>query len=361
MPKIDPWSSEVISDYEHLYTEFGLQKFPEEWKKELKHYFFERNIIIAHRDFEKIMSCIKQKKPFINITGIATSGKLHLGHKIDIEFFLFLKSLGARNYFIAADIDAFVSRPDSKIPTLEKAKEIAVDNIAHLLAFGLTEKDIKLQSRMPTRYYEFAFELSKKITRNTFEAVYGHIDLGKISAAILQYADILHPQLKEFEGRMPSITCIGLDQEPHARITRDIAKRLPYNLEVPSFIYFKHQSGLKENSKMSSSDEMSAIFLDDDAETIEKKILNAFTGGRNTAEEQKRLGANIEVCKVCEILRFHFPDTKKLFEILENERKGKTLCGETKKFTIEFLTKMLEEHQKKAEKMKTKAEKIVFG
>lgn len=359
MKKIDPWSSKGFANYEHVFKEFGLSEFPENWRNALKHRLFERNMVIAHRGFEKVMKRIEQKKPFINMTGIASSGRFHLGHKVDIDLFLFFKSLGAHNYFAIADIDGYTSR--QSIKTMEDAKKIAADNLAHALAFGLNEKDVYVQSQRDARYYEFAFELSKKITRNMFEAVYGHVDLGKISAAVLQYADILHPQLKEYSGKMPSVTGIGLDQDPHARLTRDIAKRLPYDLEMPSFIYFKHQSGLMEGSKMSSSKPETAIFLDDSEKDVKKKIQNAFTGGRETIEKQRKLGGRPEICKVCEILRFHYPDTKEVERIMNECRQGKRLCGETKQFTIDFLTKFLKEHQHKVKKNRKKAEKIVYG
>ena len=356
---INPWSGTGIKDYEHVFREFGLKEFPSKWKHSLKHYLFERDIVIAHRGFETVMKRIEEKKPFINMTGIASSGPLHLGHKLDIDLFLFFKSLGAKNYFAIADIDGYASR--EKIKTVKDAKRIAVDNLAHALALGLDERDVYVQSQMGARYFEFAFELSKKITRNMFEAVYGHVDLGKISAAILQYADILHPQLEEYSGKMPSVTGIGLDQDPHARLTRDIAKRLPYALEMPSFIYFRHQSGLMAGSKMSSSHPETAIFLDDSEEEVKKKVSNAFTGGRETVEKQRRLGGKPEACKVYEILRFHYPNTKKVEEIVRECMAGKRLCGETKAFTIEFLTKFLKEHQRKTERKRNKAEKIVYG
>ncbi len=275
--RIDPWGSAEIRDYAHIFKEFGLSAFPEEWRKQLKHRLFERGIIIAHRDFGKIMQRISSKKPFINITGIASSGFLHLGHKADIDLFVFFKQCKARNYFAISDIDAYVSR--EKIADMETAKKFAVDNLANALALGLEPKDVYVQSRKEQRYYTFAFELGKKITQATFDAVYGHVDLGKVSAGLLQYADILHPQLKEYSGKMPSITGIGLDQDPHARLTRDIAQRLSYDIEIPSFIYFRHQSGLKEGTKMSSSDPDTAIFLNDSAEIAAKKSQTHLQGG----------------------------------------------------------------------------------
>ena len=73
-----------------------------------------------------------------------------------------------------------------------------------------------VQSRKEQRYYEFAFELTKKFTFNTLFKIYGNdYSPGKNSANMLQYADMLHPQLREFGGPMPSLTGIGVDQDPH--------------------------------------------------------------------------------------------------------------------------------------------------
>jgi len=358
MKAFDPWSSKQI-DNKKVFKEFGLKKFPEAWRKELNHYLFERNIVIGHRDFEKVLNCVREKRPFINMTGIASSGRLHLGHKAIIDLFMFFKNCGARNYFCVADLEGYTSR--AQVENLEQAKELAVNNLAHVLAFGIEESEAYAQSNYKIRYYSFVFEISKKITKNAFEATYGHVDLGKMSAALLQYADILHAQLPEFEGKMPSITPIALDQDPHARITHDVAKRLHYDLELPSFLYISHQSGLLQGTKMSSSNPESAIFLDDMPEDLHVKVSNAFTGGRETAALQRKLGGKPDICKVCELLRFHYPDTREVERIMNECRKGTRLCGETKSFAIEFFTKFLKEHQKKAKDKEKSARRIVYG
>ena len=50
-------------------------------------------------------------------------------------------------HFAVSDIDAFLSRPDEKIPDLKTAKKWAVQNTQDLLALGLEEDDIYVQSR----------------------------------------------------------------------------------------------------------------------------------------------------------------------------------------------------------------------
>lgn len=351
---IDPWGSLDIKDYSKMFKEFGLEKFSDKYK--LDYHLFRRNLIIAHRDFSKVYERIKKRKPFIQMTGIASSGKLHLGHKVDIDLFVFFKRF-SKSYFAVSDIDAYVSR--EKIKSLNEAKDYAVSNVADLLALGLSKKDIYVQSRKERRYYEFTFEISKKITRKTFEAIYGHLDLGKVSANLLQYADILHPQLKEYEGRIPSLTSIGLDQDPHAKAVRDIARRM--NMELPSFLYFLHQSGLQKGKKMSSSEPDTAIFLDDNEKEIKRKIAKTFTGGRDSLDEQKRLGGRPDICKVFELYKFHHPNDKFVQNIRKRCESGKLLCGDDKKICNEFLIKMLKNHQKKAKKVLKTAVKIVYG
>jgi len=359
LKEIDPWGQLKIKDYEHVFKDFGLKPLPNNLM--LDHYLFERNVIVAHRDFDKVAKRIKAKKPFVNITGIASSGPYHLGHKVDIDLFKFFKKKGAKNYFAVSDLDAFLSRPDNKIPNLQAAKKWAVKNVADCLALGLSKEDVYVQSRKENRYYEFAFELSKKITKNTFEAVYGHVDLGKVGANFLQYADIMHPQLEEFEGSMSSITGIGLDQDPHARLTRDVAKRLPYKIEVPSFIYFKHQSGLQPGAKMSASHPETAIFLDDDLKIVEKKINRAFSGGQPTIDEHRKKGGNLEIDLVYEMLKFHYPKTRELEKIGKEFSSGSLLASEMKQLAIGFFIPFLKEHQKKAKSNLKIAQKIVYG
>src|SRR5580693_4515788 len=139
----DTENSEVV---QRLITQFGLSTFTDSEKKKFDNMLFRRGIIIAHRDFKLIEERIKQNKPFIQMTGVACSGPMHLGHKVDIDLFLYFKSMGARCYFCAADIDGYVSRSDDKVKSLEKAKEIAVDNVADALALGVDEKEIYVQS-----------------------------------------------------------------------------------------------------------------------------------------------------------------------------------------------------------------------
>jgi tryptophanyl-tRNA synthetase len=354
---IDPWASSNIDDYKHVFKEFGLEEFKD--YDLVDHYLFKRKIIIAQRDFNKIKKAIAENKTFLQITGIASSGHFHLGHKLDVDFYNIFNKLGAKSKFVISDIDAYLSREDSKIKDLKKSKEIAYDNILDLLALGVNKEDIYLQSKQDSKYFTLSYEISKKITENMFKATYGHINFGKVGAVFLQLADILHIQLPSVYGKHPTITGIGLEQDPHARLTRDVSRKLNYDLEVPSFFYFKHQSGLKKDQKMSASKPDTAIFLNDSKKDIKRKINKSFSGGKITLAEQKEKGGDPQICKIYEIFKFHHPDNDFLKSTFDNCKKGQLLCGECKKNCIDFLNKFIEDHKNKKKKYKDIAKDII--
>ena len=71
------------------------------------------------------------------------------------------------------------------------------------------------------------------------------------------------------------------------------------------------------------------------------------SGGQQTEEEQRRLGANLAQDVPYEYLKYLLPDDDKLDQIRRDYSGGKMLTGEVKDVLIELLIKMTQEHQKK--------------
>lgn len=117
-----------------------------------------------------------------------------------------------------------------------------------------------------------------------------------------------------FEGKkdIPCLIPCAIDQDPYFRMTRDVAPRV--GLPKPALIHSSFFPALQgAHSKMSASDENSAIFLTDTPKQIQDKITKyAFSGGQATAEEQRKKGANCEVDVTYQYLRFFYPDEEKL-------------------------------------------------
>jgi len=350
---LDPWGGKLFNKYETLYESFGIEPVSETVKELFKNtYLFEREIIIGYRDFNKILQQIEHNRDFVLVTGFASSGEFHFGHKLIIDVYNYFRKYTKRGYFVICDIDAYVSRPDGKIPTLETAKKYAINNIANALALGIKKEDISIQSKQDQGYFTFSHMISKKVTLNTMRAVLGHDDLGKFSACFLQIADILYPQLQD--GVAPSLIPVGVDQEPIIRLTRDVAKKFSkqFNFEIPSSIYLAHLPGLTGyKDKMSKSIEGSAILLTEEEKNLQKIIDNAFTGGRETEEKQRELGGNPHVCPVHSLYKYNHPDSSFVKELNKKCREGKLLCGEDKNILKQYMKEIiLKEHKEKYNK-----------
>ena len=98
-------------------------------------------------------------------------------------------------------------------------------------------------------------------------------------------------------------------------MTRDVAPRLGFH--KPALIHSSFFPALQgPQSKMSSSDPTSSIFLTDTADEIKHKINKyAFSGGRDTKEEHEKYGGNTEIDVSYQYLTFFMEDDQRLAEI----------------------------------------------
>ena len=104
---------------------------------------------------------------------------------------------------------------------------------------------------------------------------------------------------------------------------------------------------------MSASVPESSIFTTDSLKDAKKKITNAFTGGRATVEEQRRLGADPDICSVFAFYDFVFePDDGHLAEVERTCRSGERLCGDCKLELWGKVESFLRKHKEAREKAK---------
>ena len=133
----------------------------------------------------------------------------------------------------------------------------------------------------------------------------------------------------------------AIDQDPYFRMTRDVAAKLNYM--KPAQLYASFFSGLKgKRSKMSSSEPSTCILMTDTPKQIKTKINKyALSGGQQTVEEHKRLGANLDVDIPVEYLMFFLEDDDKFEEIKTKYGKGEMMTGEVKQILIDVLTEFV--------------------
>ena len=364
---VTPWEVKGEVDYNKLITEFGVSRLENLPKQFNDNVLFRRKTIFAHRDFNKILDAIKNKKPFIMMTGLMPTGKFHIGHMILAQQFLFYQNLGAKLYIAVADIESYNTREQ----TLEKSRKIASEQyITNYIALGLKPENCEIyfqsdrhkDSRKSNAYYRLQNLLARHATFNEFKAIYGDISPGKMISALIQASDMLHMQLEEFEGPVPTFIPVGVDQDPNIRLARDISKRIKeVKLQQISSTYHKFIPGLG-GGKMSASEPTSYIALTDDAKTVKKKINKyAFSGGQTTIEEHRKKGGNPDSDISFQYLKAFFePDDKKLKKIYDDYKSGALLSGELKQILIDKLNTFLSAHQKKREKAKDKLDDYIL-
>ena len=354
---IDPYGSELVEDYEKIIKDFGLEHFNVNLFPESNR-IMRRGVVFSGRDLKIISKCIKEKKPFYVLSGIMpTNDRIHFGNKMVVENIAYFQNHGAKAYILVADLESAAARGVS----LEEAKKRALDfHIPAYIALGLDPKKTIFYFQSENKdVIHLAYEFSKKITLNEFKAIYGSADPGRIFSAVTQVGDILYPQLKE---RMPGIIPVGVDQDPHIRLTRDIVNRTKEKkFFLPSSIYHKYTPSLDGNLKMSKSKPESCIELPEDPKKVCKKLMRAKTGGRDTVEEQRKKGGEPEKCMIFELYKQHLiEDDKELQKIYDDCKSGKLICGEDKQNACKKMTEFMNKLEKNINSAKKNINKLNF-
>jgi tryptophanyl-tRNA synthetase len=108
-------------------------------------------------------------------------------------------------------------------------------------------------------------------------------------------------------------------------LTRGSAERLGY--KKPALLHSKFLPALQgAGTKMSASNENSAIFMTDDAKKIAKKIKShAFSGGGATQEDHKKYGGNPDVDIAYQYLTYFEEDDARMAALAEVRLPSSTL------------------------------------
>ena len=353
---VTPWRVSGKIDYEKLIKRFGTQPIDEELLERIKrhtgglHTQLRRGLFFSHRDLDWILDKYEEGEKFVLYTGRGPSGPVHLGHLVPWIFTKHLQdAFDAKLYFQMTDDEKYLVNPEL---TLEDTARFTYENSLDLIACGFEPgktviirdvEDIDL-------LYKLAVRIAKHVNFTTVRAIFGFEDssnIGIIFFPAIQAVPCFIPS-EEAGGNVPCLIPAAIDQDPYWRMTRDIASKLGYY--KPAQMHCKFLPGLGKGGKMSASLPETCIFTTDTPEDVERKVWNAFTGGRPTVKEQKELGGDPIVCTVYAYFYYLFEEDAE--EIAELERRchsGGILCGECKERLSERIKRFLEEHQRRRE------------
>ena len=349
---VTPWHVEGDIDYDKLIKQFGTQKISNEILTKLQkitgedHFMLRRGIFFSHRDLNLILNNYEKGNEFFLYTGRGPSGHTHIGHLVPWVFAKWLQDkFNVNMYFQLTDDEKFFSKQNL---SLEQTSNFALENALDFIALGFNPKKTKIiiDTKNIKTLYPIAAEVAKKINFSNTKAVFGftnETNLGMIFYTSLQSAPC-------FIEDKPVLIPLGVDQDPHFRITRDVAQKinkvkpaLIHNIMIPSL--------LGPGGKMSASDEKSTIYTTDSPEQVKKKINKyAFSGGQPDIDEHRKVGGEPDIDVSYQYLRIFFePDDVKLKKIYDDYKSGKMLTGELKAILIEKINNFLSLHQEKRE------------
>ncbi|MFB6203820.1 MAG: tryptophan--tRNA ligase [Candidatus Nanohaloarchaea archaeon] len=359
MPEIDPWGDVEVGNYRKKMQKFGIDPIGEIEDRMPDSLLVRRGIIFGHRGMEDFLDARDEGEDIAMMTGIMPSGIFHFGHKSVVDQILMYQEMGAEVTVAAADIEAYATRDIS----LEESRELVVEQyLKNYVALGmdLEKTDFYFQSNGGNDYHLRSKQFARHLTQNEVEATYGSADPGKIASSLTQYADILRPQFPERGGPKPTVVPVGVDQDPHIRLTREVASKYQeIDFVKPASTYNKFMRGL-QGGKMSSSDPKSYIALTDDIEDAKEKIDQAKTGGQDSLEEHREKGADISEDMVFELLAFHLIENDdELERIREEYSSGEMLSGELKQIAKERLEEFLVEHRERREQAGPEVEQFL--
>jgi tryptophanyl-tRNA synthetase len=361
-PTIDPWGTIKTIDYSKLTAEFGIEpitnisdRFP------LNHRLLRRGVWFGHRDLGRILDAASRGQEYAVMSGIKPTGVYHLGTKTTAEAMVYFQALSqkSRVFYCIADVEAYC---DNGI-RFSESSELAVSNVADILALGLDpERAYVYKQSEEIRVMNLASIFSSRVTNSMIKAIYGEKPFGLYFSALVQAGDILLPELASFGGPKPVVVPVGIDQDPHLRLTRDLAFRYRHDFGFiePSAVFHKLVHSLNGSEKMSKRDPMSVLTLNETPKQVRIKIMNAVTGGRATAEEQRRLGGEPDKCVVYEYYRDHFLESDSELKVVRDEcTGGKRLCGQCKAQLADLVVEAIEAHEQRREAFTDLAKKLI--
>lgn len=212
------------------------------------------------------------------LSGIRATGRLHLGNYLGaVKGMLELQDNPEyETLYMVADVH-MITTPYNVEELRKNRREVILD----YLAAGLDpEKSVIFQQSEIPQHLELAFYFSSIVTIAKMQHLPTFKDKVKqypehATLALLNYPALMAADILVYKA---SLVPVGIDQEPHLEVAREIARRFnqDYGTDFPEPKRFatsgEYVPSLTGEGKMSKSVEGSYINLTDDLETIKSKI-----------------------------------------------------------------------------------------
>ncbi len=284
------------------------------------------------------------------LTGMRPTGPLHLGHYVGaLENWLELQ-YEYDCYFLIADYQALGDHIDD----IERIRRSVLDVAVDWLSVGLDPErsPFVVQGYVPehaelTMYFSMLTPKSwldrnptLKAEMQQLEEAHDTITMGFFNYPLSQVADILLPKA--------DLVPVGEDQLPHIELTREVARKFN-RLYGPVFPEPQAKVGrvprllgLDGQAKMSKSLD-NAIYLSDDAKTVQKKVRRMVTD--ITGQHPRLQATDPGIVANNPVFLYHDvfnPDTAEVADLKDRYEQGKVSDGEVKDQLVAALNAFLD-------------------
>ncbi|KAF0446572.1 tryptophan--tRNA ligase [Pediococcus acidilactici] len=264
------------------------------------------------------------------LTGDRPTGKLHIGHYVgSLKNRVQLQNTGDYDTFIMiADMQALTDNARDPEKIRNSLIQVALDYLA--VGIDPAKSTIFVQSQIPalselTQHYMNLVSVSRLERNPTVKTEIKQKAFGQsIPAGFLTYPVSQAADITAFKA---DTVPVGDDQEPMLEQTREIVRSFNNiygkNVLVEPEGYFPPKGmgripGLDGNAKMSKSLN-NAIYLADDADTIQKKVISMYTDPQHIRVEDP---GHIEGNTVFTYLDIFDPDKEKVQELKDHYQAG---------------------------------------
>ena len=357
-------------DYDKLVRDFGANLISKELLERFHrvtghkpHRFMRRGIVFSHRELNLILDRHEKGQPFFMYTGRGpSSDSMHVGHTVPFEFTKWLQDVFDVPLVIMMSDDEKLMH--SQKIDVQDSRKFTRANVKDIIAVGFDPKKTFIFSNLDFvggAFYENICRMAKRITINSMRGTFGFNDSNNVgeyffcatqsaSAFATSFPHIFGSDKKKVES-IPCLIPCAIDQDPYFRQCREHAEKMKF--KKPALIHAIFLPALQgPGSKMSASEDISAIFMNDTPARIKNKINKyAFSGGQDTAELQRELGGNTKNDVPFQYLTFFLEDDDELERIRAAYETGQMLTGEIKQVCIRELQAYVQGFQERRAKV----------
>lgn len=309
-------------------------------------YTFQNGLMFSHRDFDDFLAKLRRGEKCSIVSGFNASGTPHLGHSSVFDTNLFFqRQYGVKMFIPISDDESYVSL---KVKTQEEGLRNSLMLARTIVAFGFDTRSTHLIiDQLYTQIYNLAIRFSRGLNLSEIKAVYGYTPDNNIGIQFYPVVQAAHILLPQTQGIPNVLVPIGPDEDAHLRVCRGLAEK--FGFQKPAVVHSVFMPGLDGN-KMSKSRGNAVFFLDDER-AIKKAVMSAFSGGRQSVEEHRRLGGNPDVDVAFFYLKSYFLKPEAAEELAAEYRAGRVLSGEMKKMLLDHVMEKVGEFRERYAKV----------